>query len=104
MCCVVTGHMDLALEATVGGLALLRRGAGRDTRQALADNHSVPGIGLRVQIIIEVERRGEAAVLTLLSLQGRGPDNVEVVLVRMHQHKAGEEFQARRRLFFSWSS
>ena len=28
-----------------------------------------------------------------------GPNNVEVVLVRMHPHKAGEEFQARRRLF-----
>ena len=28
-----------------------------------------------------------------------GPNNVEVVLVRMRPHKAGEEFQARRRLF-----
>ncbi len=27
-----------------------------------------------------------------------GPNNMEVVLVRMHPHKAGEEFQARRRL------
>ncbi len=56
----------------------------------------MPGFGLRVWIVIEVERRGKG---TVLSFRGRGPDNVEVVLVRMHPHKAGEEFQARRRLF-----
>ncbi len=43
-----------------------------------------------------MERRGEGSVL---SLRGRGPDDVEIVLMRMHPHKAGEEFQARRRLF-----
>ncbi len=71
----------------------------RDARQDLADNHSVPSAGLRVQIIIEVERRCEGAVL---SLRGRRPDNMEIVLMRMHPHKAGEEFQARRRLFLGF--
>jgi hypothetical protein len=99
MCSVLAGHMDLALEATVGSLALLWRGAGRDARQDLADNHSVPGSGLRVQIIIKVKHSGEGAVLCL---QGSRPDNMEIVLMRMHPHKAGEEFQARRRLFLGF--
>ena len=93
MCGVVTGHMDLALEAAVGGFALLRRGAVRNARQDLADNHNMPGAGLRVQIIIE-----EA----VLCLRGRRPDNTKIVLMRVHPHKAGEEFQARRRLFLGF--
>jgi hypothetical protein len=50
-----------------------------------------------MQIIIKVQRRSERAVL---SFRGRRPDNMKIVLMRMHPHKDGEEFQPRRCLLF----
>jgi hypothetical protein len=91
--------MDLALDAAVRGFTLLRRSTGYDARQDLANNHGMPSAGLGVQIIVEVERRCEGAVL---SLRGRRPDSVKIVLMSMHAHKAGEEFQMRWRLFLGF--
>jgi hypothetical protein len=96
---ILAGHMDLALDAAIGGFTLLRRGAGCDARQDLADSHGMPSAGLGVQIIVEVELRSEGAVLGLL---GSRPDSVKIVLMCTHPHKAGEEFQARRHLFLSF--
>jgi hypothetical protein len=36
----------------------------------------------------------------MLSHRGRGPDGVEIVLMHMHPHKAGDEIQARWRILF----
>ncbi len=83
--------MDLALDAAIGGFTLLR--------QDLANDHGVPGAGQGVQIIVEVKRRSEGAVL---SLRGRRPDGAKIVLMRMHPYKAGEEFQTCRRILFGF--
>ncbi len=38
----------------------------------------------------------------MLSRRGRRPDRVQIQLVRMHPHQAGEEIQAIRRFLFSF--
>ena len=44
-----------------------------------------------MRVVVEAERLGQSSVL---GLRGRRPDHVQVRLVRVHLHQAGEELQA----------
>ena len=49
-------------------------------------------------VVIEAERHSQGA---MLSLRGRRPDPVQVRLVRVHPHQAGEELQGGRGIPFN---
>ena len=76
-----------------GGLALFRRGARRDGCENPAHDHGQEDRVGRVLVVVEAERRRQGAVL---SIRGRGPNHVQVSLVRVDPHEAGKELQALR--------
>ena len=90
---VVAGLLDLALGDVAGGLALLRRGARRDGCEDPAHDHGQEGRVDRIFVVVEAERRRQGAVR---GLRGRGPNHVQISLVRVDPHEAGKELQALR--------
>ncbi len=64
---------------------------------------TVTTVGVRggrgMRIVIEAKNRRKDS---MLSRRGRRPDSVQIQLVRMHPHQAGEEIQAICRIIFSF--
>jgi hypothetical protein len=52
-----------------------------------------------VQVVVEAERHRQGAVL---SHRGRRPDRMQIELVRVHPHQAGEEIHTIRSILFAF--